>query len=242
MASSESHQSFKCDFKDLTEIVFISSYESRLIQDEEVLGDPVCWWTRCGDEYSYIIGDCTPISAGSRLISPEEIYPLLDVSLKIDCDGHLLEEEENEDKDETGETHEQNPDEEHVSVADECFSNPWTLFSGEPHQSVDELPREQIFRDYQETDGNPSTYRERCATTRSNIRKEVRELCDQNGIDMDDGLLVALNDCWFPLGIMRWLKEQFYCGCFSITGIMSMEYIHNDKHKVLVCTVDGESG
>ena len=64
----------KIEMKNLTAIVIGAGYERRLFQNGETLigTRTIDWWTRSLDNYTYLT-ECIPLTAGGRLISPEEL-------------------------------------------------------------------------------------------------------------------------------------------------------------------------
>jgi len=110
--------------------------------------------------------------------------------------------------------------------------NFWTV------SKCDELSIEQIFNGYDEAI-DPKFWREQYIKTILRKYKEIEELCD--AYSMSRGMCLLLNNCWSPLQIGDWLKEQFYCGCLSPYPY-ELKIVQNEKHKILIAKYDAESG
>jgi len=219
----------RLDMKDLTEFIICSGYERRLIQGASTLGSNYINWD---DEWWGDFGESmVPLSAGGRLISPEELDPTL--AQKMHCGPD--EDEDNEDN--------EDEDDDDDDDEDEYEAGFWRKRNALPTKSVNPAPIEDLFMRYADENGDPTAWRDALATTRAQLYQEVREICkDSNNLyEIDNGLCLRLKDCFSPLSIGRWLKKQFYCGCFDYLP-MGFTLIEGNQHKILIVEADGESG
>lgn len=241
---SSSTQSALCarthQFNELTTIILGAGYEHRLIQGMSNLGDgsnSIEWWL--GDSMYTYLQDATPLTAGGRLISPEEIDSSLAEALNLDPSSGFYDGDDTNIKS-AQELELKNSG--HEEMIGDWIR--WGIHKSTPNTFVNPAEYDKLFVSYGSNKTNPEKYRDTLATTRAQLATEIKELCYSSGhrYSFDKMLCVALNKCHKPLDIGKWLKTQFYCGFFSTTGIMSISFIQNDKHKVMIINYDGESG
>lgn len=209
---------FKLEMENLTELIICTGYEERLIEGEVGLGNEINWFTH--DPECGYAEDMTPILAGGRLITPEEIDPQLAEVMGIDEYGCTYDDVDDK-------------------------SGGWCKRSATAMTQASPVPyTELIFLYDPEEDKDPVGRRDSHLAARIKLSKEVKELCESSGQSyaIEKGLCLHLEKCFGPLQIANWLKEQFYCACFSPLGIYDMSYIQNESHRILIVNYDAESG
>jgi hypothetical protein len=208
----------KLDLHDLTAIIFCAGYESRFVQGNETLGSGEIDWS---DQFWSESDDKTPLSAGGRLITPEEF-------------DHKLAEHIPVVSDDTG------------TCADYMDSSPtfWMDRSTDLFTPTDPCSYKKLFTVYDPSKGDdPLHWRDQRLARRTRLYDAIQLLCKEAHVEwlFESGLCVCLKRCSNPFEIGQWIRDQFHCGCFSPNPI-SWTVIENDQHKLLVIECDGESG
>lgn len=203
----------------LTDVIYTTGYEHRLVLYDHFLGDDIVW----NESFDHGV---IPISAGGRLISPEEFDPKLCQALGLDEFGRTTQsEDEDEDEDE---------DESPWGTHDVSFP-PETIM----------VPEDQWFEPRGSTKmfSNPKQWRDQQMAWRDHNFRQVQTILSEVGNDFSiRGLYCRVSpDVWNPLSIGRWLKKAAYCACFSPYPY-TMELIQTPERRILLLGYDAESG
>lgn len=200
----------KLELDQLTELIIMFENGYRMTQCNGFK-----WRVGDSDYYGGKVINEIPISAGSRLISPEEVDDSLCDALHIDP----------------------NP-----TCYEEYLCSYWEKYDGYPNTiSSSPFPKEKIFNRYDNDNygiyNNPNKYRDELATTRMILYGEVRKLCSDNGINIDNGLLLALNKCPNPFKIFEEIHNnpKLYADLY-MGDINCITTIKNQSHNIMIIT------
>ena len=233
---------FDFDMSSLTELIVCSGYENRIVKNGETFCSYVLIdWEPPGFTWSPFNAAMTPLCAGGRVISPEELDSGLACAMGIDENGLPEERKETDESDlDSRDTEE----------------NPWTTHSprtlSEPIcPTMQPAPINRIFEKYNPADPednkytgplSPRDFRDSLVITRARLLQEVRDICRANNSSAsEDGLVLRLNKCRCPLEIGHWIQEHKYCEGDPY-DIYRMSHIESGDHRILIVHYEAESG
>lgn len=238
----------------LTEIVFCTGYEGRLCRGNEIFGSGFEW--EALDTFDPFDGDhgLTPLTAGSRIISPEELDGDLCEAIGLDPDDG-------------------NPIRVVDPISEEAdmrtaintpSRTPWEPETWFDHQllfpesiDISMMNQRELFwrynsrrpdateERYRAIRENPVVWRDHLAALRYRLANEVREICLRGGAQYEftNGLCcVSDGNVMFPFMIAEWMSDKFYCGCFGQNSMHNIRVIASGNHRILVADFDAESG
>jgi hypothetical protein len=218
----------------ITDVMFQTGYEDRLVECGDTLGKSFFWDLPRFEGPQFI-----PISAGGRIISPEEWSEPLRTALGLDECGTAPD-----------------PNESLWIIGGEatvrdlchCESDFWRHHVVEPFADHGRASLDDLW----ELIPDPThpcdfaVWRDRVARLRCDLAREVMEICRIAGVP-EDGLYCRPN-AHSPFEATAMMKEAFYCGCFNPRP-MSMTIIDAPSaipgvpaHRILYAKFDAESG
>lgn len=215
-------------FKGLTAMIAYAGNEDRLIRGETIFNfEPTVDWMDLPE-------DMIPISAGERLISPEELNDDLAKKLGFDTDGTPLNKRKKNIKKYYDKTLK------YYGVNDEAWWRHTCALSGLDCRN---FSTQELFKRFDPVNDKPEQWRENYVKTILDLHSEIGELCnaEETKYMFEGGLCLILDVVSSPLEIGNWLEKQLYCACFNHMP-HDLQIVENDKHKILIAEYDAESG
>jgi hypothetical protein len=233
--------------EDVTAVVFCTGYERRMRRGHSTFGRDFDW---NGDIFDPTCPrGFVPLTAGGRIISPEEIdtrwCPILDISeedgrgrppFTDDLDVY----DSNNPVPEPWDKHDCSyPSDTAPASLDDLFGSP--RFAGSPSGTLRSNPiADRHLRDS-------------LMAARVEMAREIRSICERGGAQYEfERGLCMLTETSYVFELAGWMREKNYCACFNQFSMHDIRCIRAravnspqriaGEHYILVASFDAESG